>query len=198
MKNPGFKIVLASASPRRRQLFSYFGVEFITVSPKHSEELNEARSHLSVQRLVLFNAEQKVLSVKQDWPGCLIIGSDTVVFCKNRLFPKPKDKEEAKEFLYVLSRNPHWVYTGVFMWKEGKTVFGYERTKIYMEPLSLKEIEYYFAKEEPLDKAGGFGIQGFAGTFIRRIEGCFYNVMGLPLALVRRMFKEIGITLVAQ
>ncbi len=185
------RVILASKSPRRRQLLSYFGIRFSVVVPTDCLELEEASSYHEVRKLVLYNAYQKASSVFNSNKSAIVIGADTVVFCKNKVFGKPKNKKQAKDYLYFLSRNPHWVYTAVVMLKEGVLLEEVEKTKVYMIPLSKKEIDLYLQKEAVLDKAGGFGIQGFAGTFIQRIEGCFYNVMGLPLAKVRLMFKKL-------
>ncbi len=178
---------MASASPRRRELFAYFDLPFKVVVPKDSLERDRARTHRQVRVLVVENALDKAMQVAKSHPDALVIGADTVVFCKDRLFGKPKDLETAKEYLKFLSRNPHHVYTGIALSYCGKAWTDVERTKVVMDPLGEKEIEFYFSKEAVLDKAGGFGIQGFAGTFITRIDGCFYNVMGLPLSRLRKL-----------
>ncbi len=189
-RNIKLPVILASNSPRRRQLFGYLGIPFKVISPNECEELNEAKTFHKVRELVAVNALNKARSVRSDFKDHLVVSADTVVFSKGRLFPKPKDLNEAKDFLYFLSRNPHYVYTGVaFVWNRKEKVI-VERTKVFMHPLSHEEIDYYFSREQPLDKAGGFGIQGFAGTFIYRIEGCFFNVVGFPLASVRLVLKE--------
>ncbi len=181
------EIILASASPRRRELFAYFDLPFKVVVPRDSVEKDRARTHQQARRLVVENALNKAMRVAKDYPEALVIGADTVVFCKGRLFGKPKDLSTAKEYLRFLSHNPHQVYTGIALWYSGKVWTDVEKTKVFMDPLKEEEIEFYFSKEPVLDKAGGFGIQGFAGTFITRIEGCFYNVMGLPLSRLRRL-----------
>ncbi len=185
------EIVLVSNSPRRRQLVSYFGLPVRCVSPSDIEEKVRARTFDEARRIVVENARDKVVSVKGEYFDSLIIGADTLVFANGRSFPKPRDKREAVEFLKILSRNPHWVFTGVYLsWKD-KDIYGVGETRVYMDPIDENEIVRYIEKEDPLDKAGGFGIQGFAGAFIHRIEGCFYNVMGFPLALVRRLLLEL-------
>ncbi len=187
------EVILASNSPRRRELFAYLGLNYRVVSPGECEELNQANTFFAVRKMVQVNALNKARTVVGRYPEALIVSADTVVFGKGKVFPKPKDEREAKEFLWFLSRNPHHVYTGVALLWRNEEFTAVERTKVYMYPLSRKEIDYYFSLERPLDKAGGFGIQGFAGTFIYRIEGCFYNVVGLPLARIRLMLKRIGI-----
>ncbi len=186
-------VILASNSPRRRELFGYLGIPFKVISPGHSEEINHAKSFQEVRRVVKTNALNKARTVAPMFEDHLVISADTVVFSQGRLFPKPKDEKEAKEFLWLLSRTPHYVYTGVAFVMGDKEETIVEKTKVFMYPLSRKEIDHYFLREKPLDKAGGFGIQGFAGTFIYRIEGCFYNVVGLPLARVRLTLKQFGI-----
>ena len=185
------KIVLASSSPRRRQLFSYFGLPFEVIAPSGCIEKDFAEDLEQAKEVVLENAKVKAEAVMSDLKEeVLLISADTVVFC-GKLFGKPIDLFQAREFLYFLSRNPHWVLTAVYMVYREKVRWGIEETKVFMDPLSEEEIDEYLKREDVLDKAGGFGIQGFAGSFINRIEGCFYNVMGFPLSLVRRMMRDI-------
>ncbi len=186
-------VILASNSPRRRELFSYLGIPFRVVCPGHSEEINHARTFQEVRRVVRENALNKARTVSPMFRDHLVISADTVVFSQGRLFPKPRDEKEAKKFLWLLSRNPHYVYTGVAFVMGDREETIVEKTKVFMHPLTKREIEHYFSREKVLDKAGGFGIQGFAGAFIYRIEGCFYNVIGLPLARVRLLLKQFGI-----
>ncbi len=185
------EIILASGSPRRRELFSYFGLPFDVIVPAGCKEKDFAENLGQAESVVLENARVKAESVIGNLKrNTLLISADTVVFC-GRIFGKPSDLSQAKEFLYFLSRNPHWVLTGVYMVYRDKVRCGVEKTKVFMDALSNEDIDEYLRREDVLDKAGGFGIQGFAGSFINRIEGCFYNVMGFPLSLVRKMMKDI-------
>jgi hypothetical protein len=116
---------------------------------------------------------------------------------KGRIFGKPNTLADAARMLMVLSRGPQWLYTGlaVIDKQKGSTLVDYEKTKIYMDRLSPKDIRRYFRKVSPLDKAGSFDIQGRGAFFIRRIEGCFYNVVGLPMRRLYRMLKAVGVDL---
>ena len=190
MLTRNLRIILASASPRRKELLSYLGLPFDVVAPAFAKERDNAETIDQVRRVVIENARDKANSVMKEYDS-LLISADTVVFCNNRLFGKPKDTSEAKEFLSILSHNPHWVVTGVYMHYKGNTIARVEETKVFMDPLNDEEIEEYLKREDVLDKAGAFAIQGYGASFINRIEGCFYNVMGFPLSLVRKMIIEI-------
>ena len=125
----------------------------------------------------------------------VIIGADTVVLAGGKIIGKPKNKKSAIKILKFLSKRPQWVYTGVAVIDidNNRTFTAYEKTKIYMQRLSDTEIRNYFKKVSPLDKAGAFDIQGVGGIFIDRVEGCFYNVVGLPLAKLAGLLKKAGV-----
>ncbi len=194
-KANNLQIILASNSPRRKQLLRYFGFDFKVVKPEGIEELSSADSVAGAKRLVKRNALQKAQGIARSFPDSIVIGADTVVFCNNRIFGKPKDKRQASAFLYELSHTPHWVYTGLCLAYSGKRLLDVDATKVYMLPLSKGQVARYVSVEDNKDKSGGFAVQGLAGTFIYRIEGCFYNVMGMPLARLRTMLVKMGVRL---
>lgn len=164
------------------------------VKPSRAEESSSLKG--GVAALVKENALRKARQVASQVKSSLVIGSDTVVYsAKKRLILKPKDLKEAKRNLKELMENPHWVYSGVAVVdsSSGKTVVDYEKTKVFMRPLSDQAIDRYHAMVSPLDKAGGFDIEGKGGMFIHRIEGCYFNVVGLPLAKLAQMLKKFGV-----
>lgn len=186
-------IYLASDSKARRKLLNVFGLKFKVISSKTKEE--RMSGHLSYAALVKRNALTKAQNVAARVKNGIIIGADTIVVQGKKIFGKPRDLEDAHRMLKRLSCKPQWLYTGIAIIDKDKhqTKLGYEKTKVYMDKLTAREIRNYFTCVQPLDFAGSFDIQGKGAFFIRRIEGCFYNVVGLPLRKLYRMFKEIGL-----
>lgn len=188
------KIILASASAQRKKLLEMAGVKF-SVIPSRAEEIHKITANCSglVKHNALLKARDVAIRHKQD----IVIGADTLVYAGHRrVIGKPKDLADAKRILRLLCSGPHWVYTGVAVIdaQSGQTLIDYEKTKLYMQKLSDEEIDEYHAHTNPLDKAGGFDIEGRGGLFIRRVEGCYSNVIGLPLPKVRVMLKSFGVS----
>ncbi len=188
------KIYLASDSRARKKLLNIFGLRFKVISSKIKEEI---RPGLSYAGLAKRNALEKAKNVAARVRNGIIIGADTIVVQDKKIFGKPKDLKDARRMLKKLYLKPQWLYTGIAIIDKDrrKTKLGYEKTKVYMDKLTDREINNYFTYVSPLDFAGSFDIQGRGAFFIRRIEGCFYNVVGLPLRKLYRMFKEIGLKL---
>ena len=189
------KIILASASPQRKKLLKAAGIKFI-VRPSHSHEIHKVTNNCAA--LVKHNALLKAKAVARRVKSGVVIGADTIVYAGHgRVIGKPRDLKEAKKILKVLFSGPQWVYTGVAVIdvEKRKTFVDYEKTKIAMHRLSDDEIDRYHEITTPLDKAGGFDIEGRGGLFIRRIEGCYSNVIGLPMAKLRLMLKKAGVSL---
>lgn len=184
------RIILASGSKARQRLLRQIGLKFRVVESgvKESRSLKEGPV-----RLVIKNALKKARRVAERFTSGVVVAADTVVFSRKNIIGKPRNVKEARRMLKILSQKPQWVYTGlaVIDIDNDKAHTNYEKTKVYMYPLSNKEINYYYRKVYSLDKAGGFDIQGLGGIFIDRIEGCFYNVVGLPLAKLAKMLKKI-------
>ena len=187
------KIILASASVQRRNLMKLFKIPFVVKKSK-AEEISEIKSNVS--NLVKENAFIKALDIAEETKGdALVIGADTVVYAKGKLVLKPKNLKEAKKNLKELMSEPHWVYTGVAVIdvKTKEALVDYEKTKVFMTMLSDDEIDRYHKEVPPMDKAGGFDIEGRGGLFIPRIDGDYSNVVGLPLAKLFQMLKKFGI-----
>ena len=187
------KLILASASPQRRELMKILGLPFI-VRPSRAKEIT--RITKGCAHLVKTNALLKALDVARAFREGLVIGSDTVVYLSgNRLALKPRNLKEAKNNLKELMATPHWVYSGLAIVdaRSGRREWGYEKTKVFMNKLTDQQIDHYYKLVPPLDKAGGFDIEGKGALFIPRIEGCYFNVVGLPLAKLAEMLNKFGI-----
>lgn len=186
------KIILASSSPRRKQLLEQMGLQFDIIPAGGHEELLYSLDPEEMAQELAYN---KALEVASGITAqTIIIGADTIVV-KGGILGKPKSQKEAIEMLLRLQGNTHQVITGLALidpWS-GKVQKGYEKTLVEMAPMTLKDIEYYVATGEPMDKAGGYGIQGLAGVFISKIEGCYFNVMGLPIHRLWKMLGEFGV-----
>ncbi len=185
------QIILASQSARRKKLLQQIGLTF-SVIPSHAEEISTAQHPAKiVEELALL----KALDVASKHPGSLTIGADTVVVLNNEIIGKPKDNDQARSFLRRLSGSQHLVYTGMALVKTGKSghidarhTF-YEQTKVTFGTLEEHEIESYIKHENPSDKAGAYGIQDSIGAlFVKKIDGDYYNVVGLPL---HRFYQEM-------
>lgn len=186
-------IILASASAQRKELLKRGGIAF-KVIPSKAVEVTEITTNCT--DLVKKNALLKAREVASRVKNGIVIGADTLVYVgNNQIIGKPKDLRDAKRILKLLFSRPHWVYTGVAVVdaRTKKTVVGCEKTKVFMNHLSDQEIDTYHNRISPLDKAGGFDIEGHGGMFIRRIEGCYSNVIGLPMARLRKILKEFDI-----
>ncbi|MBF0595378.1 MAG: septum formation protein Maf [Candidatus Omnitrophica bacterium] len=187
------KIILASASPQRKNLMKLLKVPF-TVRRSTAQEKDTITT--TVSDLVKDNALLKAIDIAEQMKEpAIVIGADTVVYAKSRLVIKPKDLKEAKKNLKMLMSEPHWVYTGLAVIDtEDKTVLvDHDKTKVFMNQMTDEEIDRYHQHVSPLDKAGGFDIEGRGGVFIPRIEGCYFNVVGLPVAKLAQMLKKFGV-----
>ena len=187
------KFILASASPQRRKIMKILGLPFIV---RPSRAVESACITKGCAHLVKTNALLKALDVAQRLQQGIVIGSDTIVYSsKGRLILKPRNIREAKENLKELMAKPHWVYSGVAIVdaQTGRKELGYEKTKVFMTKLTDKEIDRYHQLVSPLDKAGGFDIEGRGALFIPRSEGCYFNVVGLALAKLVSMLKKFGV-----
>jgi septum formation protein len=186
------RIILASASPRRKQLLEQMGLKFDVIVSNKEEQNSENIEFERVAEELAYNKAMDVAS-KIHQPA-IVIGADTIVV-KGEILGKPKDKEEACRMLYKLQGQTHQVITGLALvnpWTS-KVQKGYEKTLVEMAPLTLREIEHYVKTGEPMDKAGSYGIQGLAGIFVSKIEGCYFNVMGLPIHRLWNMLKDFGV-----
>ncbi len=193
------ELILASASPRRRELLGYFGLPF-TVIPAAGPEVPPDEADAG--RTAWYLSLQKARQVAEAHPEALVIGADTVVAVNGQVLGKPRDEADAKRMLRLLSGREHQVYTGVSLVRYGiyPTVPSYndtcmEMTRVFFREMTDGEIDAYVATGEPMDKAGAYGYQGRAGMYVERIEGDFFNVVGLPLCLLGKMLSEAGVKL---
>lgn len=212
-KEQNVRLVLASASPRRRELLSQIGLEF-TVMPSTKEEnakTTEAGAlvqELSRQKAVDIweqlsggqgqnpDADQEQISEETQEPNLngkrqpelLVIGADTVVCCEGKILGKPHSREAAVEMLTALQGRSHEVYTGVTLYSQSETVTFFECTQVEFYPMTEVEISEYIDSKEPMDKAGAYGIQGLGARFVKGIRGDYNNVVGLP---VGRLYQEL-------
>ena len=188
------RIILASASPRRRELLSQMGMEFEVCPSQGEEKITEVLPERAVMEL----AQQKAAEIAAKTEGdAWILGADTVVVYDQKILGKPKDAEDAKWMLRMLQDNKHHVYTGVCIWKkengtEDVRCF-FEKTDVVFYPMTEEEIDQYVATGEPMDKAGAYGIQGKCAIYIEGIEGDYNNVVGLPVARIYKELQKLGI-----
>ena len=178
-------IILASASPRRKEILELADLKF-DVMPSDAQEIT---TKTAPNEVVMELASIKAKDIyKKSEKQSMIVGADTVVAYQGQIFGKPTDKADAKRMLTMLSGQTHEVYTGVCVIEDGKTKTFYEETKVTFYEISDEQINHYIKTGEPMDKAGSYGIQGKAAVFIKGIEGDYYNVVGFPIA---RFLQEI-------
>jgi len=193
-------IVLASQSPRRRELLGQMGFTDFIVRPAKGEEIVDP--DLSPDKLVEELSRQKCAEVAANSaPGDLIIAADTVVAIDGTVLGKPHSLQDAFAMLSRLSGRHHTVYTGVTVSMGEQTRTAHEATRVHFRPLTREEIEAYISTGEPMDKAGSYGIQGYGSMLVEGISGDYFNVVGLPVCLLGRMLAEFGVdtlTLAAQ
>ena len=183
-------LVLASGSPRRREILEQIGVKF-RVSVSDVEEKPTAENPLDFPRE---NASQKALAVSKKDPSAVVLGFDTLVFLDNQPLGKPKDKEDALRMLKSLNGRSHKVITGVAVAHGGMLLSAsQEETEVFFRDCSLQELEEYVNSLDPMDKAGAYGIQTNGARLIRSICGCYYNVVGLPVARTLDMLKNLKV-----
>ena len=191
------KIILASASPRRRDLLARLGIEFAV----HESGVDEAKLMLSgtPETQVIVSALAKAEKIAERYPDRWTLGADTIVVLDDEIYGKPKDRADAIRMLRQLTGNEHRVYTGLALvrfralnglWDK---LTDWECTKVRMGSLTIREIEAYVDSGEPLDKAGAYGIQERGAFLIQSIEGCYFNVVGLPLRKTGLLLIKAGI-----
>lgn len=181
-------LILASRSPRRKELLALVTDQFI-VRPAEGEEIADPR--LSAARFVTALSEAKAREISANAPSDAVIGADTVVSFGKEILGKPRDTADAIRMLTLLSGKTHSVFTGVTVIANGNARSFTEETRVTFFPLTDGEIKRYAESGEPLDKAGAYGIQGAGALLVRGIEGDYYNVMGLPVGRLYRLLKEL-------
>lgn len=191
-----YRLVLASSSPRRFAILSQLGLQFKVLPIKQKEVIcmeedpNKAAKRLAKEKVAL---AQKSLKGRWDF----ILAADTIVCIGNKILGKPKNLKDASKMLRLLSGKTHRVITGIAILAKGEArpICAAEATQVTFSPLSEKDISWYLSTGEPLGKAGSYAIQGLGALFVRRINGCFYNVVGLPVYRLWTLFQKAGYSL---
>jgi septum formation protein len=182
-------LVLASASPRRAEILSSAGIPFVKHPPANIDETprDGEGARVYVERL----AREKAHAI--DVPdGAVVLGADTTVVLGEAILGKPEDKADAARMLTSLAGRAHLVITGICLRSAGGAIVDSSSTQVWFSPMSQDEIQTYVDTGEPMDKAGAYGIQGLASKFVERIDGCYFNVMGLPVSLVYRHLGRLA------
>ena len=185
-------IILASASPRRQQLLTQIGLHF-KVKPSNIEEVID--NTLEPSQVAMSLASQKCKDiVSQIEEDCIVIGADTIVVKDNKMLGKPKDEKDAFDMLTSLKGQWHQVVTGICLYRtsDKKSICDCEITKVKISDKSDEFIYEYISTKEPFDKAGAYGIQGYGSLLVEKIDGCYFNVMGLPIYKLSCMLDELG------
>ena len=182
------QLILASASPRRKELLGLFHIPFTIRVADIDETMDSAKAPFDEVARV---SRLKALAVERQEDD-IIIAADTIVVCEGKVLGKPRSEAEAVDMLSLLSGRDHQVMTGCTVVKGNRTETFTEVTDLHFRPLSRKEIENYVATGEPMDKAGSYGIQGGAALFCERMVGDYYNVMGLPVCRLGQVLKQIA------
>jgi septum formation protein len=184
------RLLLASASPRRAELLRAAGFEF-DIQPANADESIHAGEPAAAY--VTRVAEAKARAVLPFAQGRVVLAADTTVVVDGQILAKPEDEDDAARMLRALGNRGHEVLTGVTLAHNGRVTTRLETTIVQFAPLSEDEIRWYVASREPFDKAGAYGIQGLASRFVTRLEGSYPNVVGLPVALVYEMLKDLSL-----
>ena len=187
LKTFPYQLILGSNSPRRQELLKSLGFTF-TIKPINANE--SFSDKLKAQEIPLYLAEKKASAYRETLKeNEILITSDTIVWCEGKVLNKPADFKEGKEMLEILSGKMHEVFTAVCLKSANKQSLFFDVSKVYFKKLMAEEIEYYLNNFSPYDKAGGYGVQDWIGYIgIEKIEGSFYNVMGLP---VKKLYEEL-------
>lgn len=186
------RIVLASSSPRRREILSALGLTFETRPGDVDETLRDGEPAFdAAERL----AREKAAAVAQEARDALVVAADTLVVLDGEALGKPKDRADARRTLTRLAGRTHEVVTAVALARDGRLVSGREITRVHFAPMTPAEVEAYVASGEPDDRAGSYAIQGIGGLFVDRVEGSPSNVVGLPVRLLYTLASELGVNL---
>lgn len=186
------KYILASQSPRRSKLLAQIGINFETLPSDFIEDLS---INLPPSKLSMNFAKNKAQAVAKKYKSRWVIGADTIVTLRGRIFGKPNSFDEGNEMLRALSGKTHDVFTGVSIQNIKKKInlTFYERTKVTLKKLTDEDIFFYLKNHKPYDKSGSYGIQGYFSVFVKKINGCYFNIVGLPLHKLYLMLKSIEV-----
>ena len=183
-------LILASKSPRRKELLKQIDIPFVVVVSDAEEVSGNSWTPAA---LVVENAKRKARAVAEKYPDSPVLGADTVVSSEGKIFGKPKDKDEARKMLTVLSGKMHEVTTGLALINRNEIRTTNVTTKVFFDTMTKADIDAYIATEESMDKAGAYAIQGKAARFIEKIEGSYSNVVGLPLNALIQLSKDLNL-----
>lgn len=183
-------LILASKSPRRKELLKQIGIPFVVVVSDAEEVSGNSWTPAA---LVVENAKRKARAVAEKYPDSPVLGADTVVSSEGKIFGKPKDKDEARKMLTALSGKMHEVTTGLALINRNEIRTTNVTTKVFFDTMTKADIDAYIATDEPMDKAGAYAIQGKAARFIEKIEGSYSNVVGLPLNALIQLGKGLNL-----
>ncbi len=183
------RLILASQSPRRREILTLMGLAFEVID-SHCEETPPPGC--AVSGMVTALAQQKAEAVYLQHPDCCVIGADTVVDLDGQILGKPHTPENAARYLQMMQGRTHTVHTGVALMMPGHTDVRHCSTRVTFAPMTRREIDWYVGTGEPLDKAGAYGIQGPGGIFVSHIEGDYFNIIGLPMHMLYGMLEAAG------
>ena len=181
------KIILGSKSPRRKEIMEMAGYQFDVVVSNADENV----SANSIEDMSLAIAQKKCDAISKLYPNDLIITADTIVVIDGKVLEKPKDKEDARRMIHLIQGRMHFVYTSVCVKYKDKEKNFIEKTKVYVGEMTDQEIKEYINIQEPYDKAGAYAIQGVFGKYISKIDGDYYNVMGLPIYKLNKVIKDM-------
>ncbi len=187
------KILLGSQSPRRKEILSFFKIDFIQATSDFDEDQVPFQNNPSEFVKILSKGKADTLSFR--YPNLPILTADTIVYREGKIFQKPKNRQEAAESLTELSGKWHSVFTGLTLNFKGIDYQGFDETKVLFNSISHNQLECYLNSLPYHDKAGGYMIQGAGSIIVNKIEGCYYNVMGLPIHLLNNLLQNIGIDL---
>jgi len=186
------QIVLSSGSPRRKELLSLLGVPFKVLVPNIPETQQAGESPRSFCMRI---SREKAFAVGRLHPDAIVIGADTIVVIHGKILGKPRDPQEATDYLHLLQDNAHDVLTGYTIALKDHFLSKVVKTKVFFRAMTTKEISWYVSTGEPMDKAGAYAVQGIASLFIKEIHGCYTNVIGLPLSHLYKDLLKFGICL---
>lgn len=183
------KLILASSSLRRKELFNLLGIDYEAIASNADENIAPCPPEEMVQLL----AQRKAMDVFNAHKDCCVVGSDTIVLIDGKIIGKPEDEADAYRILSLLSGRKHTVYTGVCILYDEEEVRFHDTTHVTFAQLEDEEIYAYIKTGEPMDKAGAYGIQGPGALLVERVEGCYFTVIGMPVPKLYRALKSIGI-----
>ena len=187
------QLILASKSPRRREILENLGVDFAIVTADTDESTDERDPCRLVELLAARKGEavrDKLQAEGKDLSDCVILASDTVVAAEGEILGKPRDRDDARRMLNLLAGATHRVVSGICLIRDGRVCTAHEVTEVCFDAMSAEEIEDYITRENPYDKAGAYAIQGLASAYICGIRGCYFNVVGLPVHRLACLWRE--------